>query len=270
MTTENHRATVPSVLVPPAAHRGRGSVEIRNPSRHVPSRLWSLSSSGLCLALAVLSGCTGKIGDGATGGEAGVEPERDREQAPERVPAPEREPAGGMPPMLCDSTVRPGRAPLRRLTRFEYNNTVRDLFGDTTDPPTCCRPKSRKRLRQRRRRAVGVEPAGRAVLSAVAEGVARARRRPGRRLAKLAPCAMTVHAAETEEACAKHHRRGADAQVVPTAARGGRGDAPRAGEVVRAHGRDVRDGIAAVIQAAAPIAGFSLSPRVGQLRTRRT
>ena len=25
-------------------------------------------------------------------------------------------------------------APLRRLTRFEYNNTVRDLLGDTTSP----------------------------------------------------------------------------------------------------------------------------------------
>src|SRR5262245_50145096 len=25
-------------------------------------------------------------------------------------------------------------APLRRLSRFEYNNTVRDLLGDTTNP----------------------------------------------------------------------------------------------------------------------------------------
>jgi hypothetical protein len=30
--------------------------------------------------------------------------------------------------------VLPGRAPLRRLTRFEYNNTVRDLLGDDTQP----------------------------------------------------------------------------------------------------------------------------------------
>src|SRR5262245_60420040 len=28
----------------------------------------------------------------------------------------------------------PGRAPLRRLTKPEYNNTVRDLLGDTTRP----------------------------------------------------------------------------------------------------------------------------------------
>ena len=32
----------------------------------------------------------------------------------------------------CDGTVRPGPAPLRRLTRLEYDNTVRDLFGVTT------------------------------------------------------------------------------------------------------------------------------------------
>jgi hypothetical protein len=30
--------------------------------------------------------------------------------------------------------VHPGRAPVRRLTRFEYSNVARDLFGDTTDP----------------------------------------------------------------------------------------------------------------------------------------
>jgi hypothetical protein len=28
----------------------------------------------------------------------------------------------------------PGRAPIRRLTRFEYNNTVRDLLGDDSEP----------------------------------------------------------------------------------------------------------------------------------------
>lgn len=32
------------------------------------------------------------------------------------------------------SVPDPGQAPLRRLTRFEYNNTVRDLLGDTTNP----------------------------------------------------------------------------------------------------------------------------------------
>jgi hypothetical protein len=40
---------------------------------------------------------------------------------------------GGGPPTQC-TTTEPFRSPLRRLTRVEYNNTVRDLLGDTTAP----------------------------------------------------------------------------------------------------------------------------------------
>ncbi len=35
---------------------------------------------------------------------------------------------------LCGAEVSPGPAPARRLTRWEYNNTVRDLLGDATRP----------------------------------------------------------------------------------------------------------------------------------------
>jgi hypothetical protein len=41
------------------------------------------------------------------------------------------------PPSACAAGAaapRPGPSPLRRLTRFEYDNTVRDLLGDTTQP----------------------------------------------------------------------------------------------------------------------------------------
>jgi hypothetical protein len=45
--------------------------------------------------------------------------------------------SGGEPPVIaptdCASSPPP-RAPLRRLTRYEYNNTARDLLGDTTSP----------------------------------------------------------------------------------------------------------------------------------------
>ena len=34
----------------------------------------------------------------------------------------------------CTSTPAPGRAPIRRLTHYEYNNTVKDLLADTTSP----------------------------------------------------------------------------------------------------------------------------------------
>src|SRR5260370_42437461 len=35
---------------------------------------------------------------------------------------------------LCGGPPSIGATPLRRLTRFEYNATVRDLLGDTTNP----------------------------------------------------------------------------------------------------------------------------------------
>lgn len=39
----------------------------------------------------------------------------------------------GAPTAACDETAVP-RAPLRRITRFEFNNTVRDLLGVTSHP----------------------------------------------------------------------------------------------------------------------------------------
>ncbi len=41
--------------------------------------------------------------------------------------------AGEPVPVTCDVT-QPGAAPLRLLTRFQYDNAVRDLLGDTTRP----------------------------------------------------------------------------------------------------------------------------------------
>ncbi len=44
---------------------------------------------------------------------------------------------GGAPPIIAVSNcaaLPPPRAPLRRLTRIEYNNTMRDLLGDLTSP----------------------------------------------------------------------------------------------------------------------------------------
>ncbi len=62
-----------------------------------------------------LAGCTGDIMDN---GPAGPRP-----------PVVPEDPAG-----VCDGTVDPGPTPFRRLTRDEYDNTVRDLLGDTTRP----------------------------------------------------------------------------------------------------------------------------------------
>ena len=81
--------------------------------------------SALALTLAVLSAaaCTGQVAPpnpgNPSGGSAGSMG------------------TGGEPPVIaptdCASSPPP-RAPLRRLTRYEYNNTARDLLGDTTLP----------------------------------------------------------------------------------------------------------------------------------------
>ncbi len=63
------------------------------------------------------TGATGGTTAGTGGGSSGAG----------GVPAP--------PPKCVDPTaVMPGRAPVRRLTKFEYNVTVADLLGDTTKP----------------------------------------------------------------------------------------------------------------------------------------
>jgi hypothetical protein len=68
-----------------------------------------------------VAGCTGLISDP---GERAGEPS---------APGPTR--TGEPPSPRCAPTVDPGpRAPLVRLTRVEYNRTVRDLLGDTTAP----------------------------------------------------------------------------------------------------------------------------------------
>jgi hypothetical protein len=45
-----------------------------------------------------------------------------------------KEGLGGAPPSCDPTTISPGDAPVRRMTHFEYNNTVHDLLGDTTAP----------------------------------------------------------------------------------------------------------------------------------------
>ncbi len=82
------------------------------------------------LATGVLSlvvvGCYAGLGAGDRGGDddgAGGEEEAE-------------ESAGGDTGVISceDGRAHPNRAPLRRMTRFEYNNTVRDLLGDNTSP----------------------------------------------------------------------------------------------------------------------------------------
>src|SRR5712671_341560 len=75
--------------------------------------------------IASLTGCTGEVGSPRGNGPGGI---------PGTGGTGPGEPPGGMAALV------PGRAPLRRLTRSEYNATVAALLGDTTQPANAFEP----------------------------------------------------------------------------------------------------------------------------------
>jgi len=104
------------------------------------------------LAGAALAACTGSIGpmssrsaggassggSGATTGIGGTAPAAGTGGSLTGLGGDGGGPGGtgGAPVVLDCSATAPGRSPLRRLTTYEYNNTIRDLLGDTTSPGT--------------------------------------------------------------------------------------------------------------------------------------
>jgi Protein of unknown function (DUF1592)/Protein of unknown function (DUF1588)/Protein of unknown function (DUF1587)/Protein of unknown function (DUF1595)/Protein of unknown function (DUF1585) len=91
--------------------------------------LTSLKILGPSLAIA---SCVGSIGDGAGSGGAGS-----------GLGASSAGPGTSTTQAVC-TTLSPGAAPLRRLTQPEYNNTVRDLLADTSNPASAFPPDQRQ------------------------------------------------------------------------------------------------------------------------------
>ncbi|WP_437283897.1 DUF1592 domain-containing protein [Sorangium sp. So ce406] len=144
------------------------------------------------MALILASGCTGSLGGDTRTNDSTDDP---------------TSPTGGNPttvdPSACeDGAIHPGRAPLRRLTRFEYNKTVRDLFGDTTEPAFSLPSEDVGNGFGNDADALSVSSLLAEQLGTVAEGVARRATATKEALAKLAPCASSV-TRENEEACAR-------------------------------------------------------------------
>src|SRR5215475_10630997 len=82
----------------------------------------------LVLVLVVVPGCVGEIG------------------------------ASNIEPGLCGGAATVSASPLRRLTRFEYNATVRDLLGDTTNPADAFPPDEVRSGFDNNAGALGVSP----------------------------------------------------------------------------------------------------------------
>lgn len=103
----------------------------------------------------------------------------------------------------CEQGIHPGSAVLRRLTRFEYDNTVRDLLGDDTSPANAFPSEESGN-------GFGNDAAAQSVSSllaeqyaTVAEDVAARLIADPDRLAAVAPCAATVGDAASEDACVR-------------------------------------------------------------------
>jgi hypothetical protein len=78
---------------------------------------------------AVSLGCSGAISDGQSGPAGGENPPGNNPMTPgTNITSPPANNTGA----LDDTMTVPGPAPLRRLTRTEYENTVHDLLGVTT------------------------------------------------------------------------------------------------------------------------------------------
>lgn len=102
----------------------------------------------------------------------------------------------------CAKATEPSRSPLRRLTRFEFNNSVRDLLGDQTEPARAFPSEEIGNGFGNDADTQSVSSLLAEQYSKVAEGVAlRATETPAA-LAKLDPCTMSLTAAN-EVSCAR-------------------------------------------------------------------
>ena len=96
---------------------------------------WPIALLGIALGAGCYSGVGGfdpEAGGGGPGGGDGADGADGADDAADDGADDDGGDDG--PAASCGDAPSVGVAPLRRLTRFEYDNTVRDLLGDTTRP----------------------------------------------------------------------------------------------------------------------------------------
>ena len=111
---------------------------------------------------------------------------------------------GGTTVVVQCNGIAPGRSPLRRLTTYEYNNTIRDLLGDTTNPGNALPAQVDSKQNPFGNDADEQSPSPLLVekYQTVAEAIAARATANATALGKLHSCATNVTAAN-EEACAR-------------------------------------------------------------------
>jgi Protein of unknown function (DUF1592)/Protein of unknown function (DUF1588)/Protein of unknown function (DUF1587)/Protein of unknown function (DUF1595)/Protein of unknown function (DUF1585) len=91
-------------------------------------------------------------------------------------------------PALVCSGIKPGPSPIRRLIRSEYNNTIRDLLGDTTRPADGFVREEEQGGFNNNAEALGVTPILAEQYMRASEGIAQ---RATEHLDTLLPCSVT-------------------------------------------------------------------------------
>jgi hypothetical protein len=147
------------------------------------ARWFAVGIPGAAAVLLFVCSCTGKIGGAPSGGGGG-------------------DGTVGHTSSLCQGkAANPGPSYIRRVNRLEYNNTVRDLLGDTTHPADGF-PAEEKRLGfDNNAEALSVSPVLAEQYMSAAETVATAA--VNNRWATLVPCAATTTDATAIDACGR-------------------------------------------------------------------
>jgi len=173
-------------------------------------------------------------------------------------------PNGGAGPLsACNSqTQQPSSAPIRRLTRNEFNNTVADLLGDTTSPAINLPPEV---LGNGFSNDAAQQTVSADLVSGyydVAGDIA-SRAVQATSLAKLAPCAASATSAATQDSCALTFINSWVPKAYRRALATGEADALLALEKGVTSGATFTSGLAAVIEAVLQSPDFLYRPEFG-------
>jgi hypothetical protein len=208
----------------------------------------------LAISVSLLAACDGSIGfplgpsgSGDDGPPAGACPDDD----------PDCVAASGIAP--------PERAPLRRLTRFEYDNSVRDLFGDETQPASALPADQLGNGFGNDADALSVSGLLAEQYGIVAEGIAARATESREALARLDGCAADV-SDDSAAACTRTIVERLAPRVFRRPLLEGEADelAQLASSVRGLEGNTFANGIAALIQALLQSPDFLYRPELGE------
>jgi len=235
-----------------------------------PSIRRDLSVTALLLALAGV-GCSvngdasGGPGAGSNAGSAGPNVSGQSGAGGATAMNPGGAPASGgsSQQSVCTSqTQQPTSAPIRRLTRNEFNNTVAALLGDTTSPALNLPPEvlgngfSNDALQQ----AVSADLVS--GYNDIAADIASRAVQPTS-LAQLAPCAASATSSASQDSCAQTFINGWVPKAYRRPLAAGEADALLALEKSVTSGDTFSSGIAAVIEAVLQSPDFLYRPELG-------